>query len=49
MRPVLRPRHQPRPDRIERDVARRIEQMRLIDDDGAEPALDRPNVIRSAS
>jgi len=37
--PVFRALDQPRPDRIQRDIARRAHQMRLIHRDGTEPPL----------
>ena len=38
-RPVARPPHQPRPQRIERDIARRRDEMRFVERHGAEAAL----------
>ena len=39
MRPVPSPRREPRPHRIEPDIARRVDQMLFVERDRAEPAL----------
>ena len=39
MRPVLRPRREPRRRRVQRDVAGRVHEMILVERDLAEPAL----------